>query len=88
MQEVIARFGKAARNAVQILLAGPSNNGWWRFINGRIEDSRLEFQAYNEPSSAQFDFRWRDANSGQMTVFWPHSTNARFVHSRFQRLDG
>lgn len=73
----------------QILLAGPYNGGWWRFVRGKITGDRLEYTPHDTPNAAHRSFKWRDAKSGIITVTYPNAATARSATTAtFERLDG
>jgi hypothetical protein len=73
-------------DTAQVLLAGPTHHGYWRFVKAKIDGEKLEFRAYDEPQAPTESFKWRDDNSGTMAMTW--SGNAKIWNSPFARIDG
>lgn len=73
----------------EFIVSGPSNQGWWRFVKGKISGESLEYHSYDGVGSPFTEFKWRDANSGKVDVSWPKMQRPRSpISTTFERLDG
>jgi hypothetical protein len=73
----------------EFVIGGTNNGGWWRFVKGQIEGDSLDYTSHSENSSPHFNFRWREARGGSLTISWPKQQKPpKPVTVPFERLDG
>lgn len=85
--EILVVLSVQVDGSANAILAGKTpKSRYWRFINGKVSGSRLEFLP--RAGAARYTFDWRDANSGSVGLIWESYANAPPFASRFARLDG
>lgn len=85
--EILVVLSVQADGSANAILAGKTpRSRYWRFVNGKVSGSRLEFLP--RAGAARYTFDWRDANSGSVGLIWESYANAPPFASRFARLDG
>ena len=86
---IVAVLSAETEGDIQVILAGPQNGGWWRFVSGKMRGDRLEFNPFDSPQAPHLDFRWHTNDGGKVTTTFPALTASASVSTAdFERLDG